>query len=76
MLVITSMFYVQTADSGWLYGFIRRYAQLADSRLCVVRCTGFFSHTGARGAPRRAGTAVRNGNDADVIYYVNRTNYL
>ena len=31
---------------------------------------------GAIGAPRRAGTAVRNGSDADVIYYLNRTNYL
>ena len=40
--------------------------------LCAVRRTGPFSRTGTR----CAGTAVRNGNDADVVYYLNRTNYL
>ena len=42
-------------------------------RLCAVHRTGPFSRTGVSGAPRRAGTAVRNGSDSDVIYYLNRT---
>ena len=46
------------------------------SSLCAVRRTGPFSRTGANGVPRRAGTAAWNGNDADVISYLNRTNYL
>ena len=38
-----------------------------------MRRTGAFSRINASGAPRRAGTAVRNGSDADVIYYLNST---
>ena len=45
-------------------------------KLCAVRRTGPFSRTGASGAPRRAGTVAGNGNDADVIYYLNRTTGL
>ena len=45
----------------------------AGYRLCAVRRTGPFSLAGVSGAPRRAGSAVRNGNDADVVYYLNRT---
>ena len=51
-------------------------SQSSVNRLCVVRSTGAFSLTGASGAPHRAGTAVRNGNDVDVIYYLNTTTYL
>ena len=43
------------------------------TRLCVVRRTGPVSRAGASGAPCRAGTAVRNGSDTDVIYYLNTT---
>ena len=38
-----------------------------------MRRTGPFSRTGVSGAPRRAGTVVRNGSDADVIYYLYMT---
>ena len=44
--------------------------------LSAVRRTSPFSRAGASGAPRRAGTAVRKGSDADSIYYLNRANYL
>ena len=43
------------------------------TRVCAVRRTGPFSRAGVSGAPRRAGTAVRNGSDSDVIYYLNQT---
>ena len=63
-----------------LYQFDRTFAckmQLSSSsRLCAVRRTGPLSRTGASDAPRCAGTAVRNGNYADVVYYLNRTDYL
>ena len=36
-------------------------------RLCAVRRTGPFSHTGAAGALRRAGTAVQSVGEADSI---------
>ena len=42
-------------------------------RLCAVRCTDPFTRTDVSGAQRRAGTAVWNGSDSDVIYYLNRT---
>ena len=42
-------------------------------RFCVVRRTGPFSRAGVSGALSRAGTAVRNGSESDVIYYLNRT---
>ena len=37
------------------------------ARLCAARRTGPFSRTGAVGALRRAGTAVRSVNEADSI---------
>ena len=37
-----------------------------------MRRSGPFQRAGASGATRRAGTAVRNGTDADVIYCMNR----
>ena len=42
-----------------------------DSRLCAVLRTGRFSRVGVSGAPRCAGTAMRNGSDADVFNYLN-----
>ena len=44
-----------------------------SSRLCAVRRTGPFSHTGAAGTLRRAGTAVRSVGEADSVNYSNRT---
>ena len=38
-----------------------------------MRRAGFFSHAGVSGAPRHAGTAVRNGGDSDVTYHLNWT---
>ena len=38
----------------------------------MVRRTGAFSLAGVSGALRRAGTAVWNGSESDVIYYLNR----
>ena len=46
------------------------------TRLCAVRRISPFSRAGVSGAPRRAGTAVRNDSDADVIYHLNRTRLL
>ena len=39
----------------------------------MVRGTGPFTRAGASGAPRRAGTAVQNGSDADEFNYVYMT---
>ena len=51
-----------------VYGF--SYA--VCSRLCAVRRTGPSSRTGAAGALRRAGTALRPVGEADSIDYFNR----
>ena len=51
----------------------RAKEKVVYGRLYALRRTGPFSRVVASGALRRAGTAVRNGSDADVIYYLNRT---
>ena len=43
------------------------------ARLCAVHRTGPFSRASVSSAPRRAGTALQDGSDSDVIYYLNRT---
>ena len=45
-------------------------------RLCAVRRIGPFSRTGAIGAPRNAGMAVRSAGEADYIYYFNMTSSI
>ena len=48
------------------------------SRLCAVRRIDPFSCADVSSVPRRAapGTVVRNGSDADVMYYLNMTGLL
>ena len=51
------------------------YAVTLTIRLCAARRTGPFSRTGAVGALRRAGTAVRSVNEADSIYYMKQDEF-